>query len=106
MNFVRMSLVAAFLLGGVALVSPAKVEANPCCVPPPVKVNFCACDPCTGCKYDVCACVPACCACEAPCLIDRCTKPFGRVVLSYCFKSCNKRVDVVINRRGRVTVLD
>lgn len=80
-----------------------------CCTPPPpppVKVSWCVCDPCTGCKYPVSACVPACCQGVTPCL-DDCRKGIlGRKILTYKFPCCGHCVEVVLTKRGRTIVRD
>ena len=77
-----------------------------CCPPPPVQVDWCVVDPCTGCSHQVSACVPACCAGVTPCL-DGCRKGFlGRKILTYKFPCCDHCVDVVITKRGRTIVRD
>lgn len=97
-------------------------EADPCCAPAPVccapepvccpappadvQVKWCVVDPCTGCKYSVSACVPACCAGVEPCLDGSRKGIFGRKVLTYKFACCNHCVDVVITKRGRTIVRD
>lgn len=74
-----------------------------CCPPPPVEVSWCVVDPVTCCKYKVSACLPACCACQTPCLV-KCTKGFlGRKILTYKF-DCGECVEVVITMFGRVIV--
>jgi hypothetical protein len=88
---------------------PAPVCCEPapvCCPPPPAEVNWCVVDPCTGCSYNVSACVPACCAGTLPCL-DGCRKGmFGRKILTYKFACCDHCVDVVVTKRGRTIVRD
>lgn len=75
-----------------------------CCVPPPpVAVDLCVVDPCTCCTYKVTVCVPACCACEAPCLVGWKPGIFGRKVLTYKW-SCGHCVDVVITKHGKTIV--
>lgn len=99
-----------FLLLGQANVADAGVRcAQPvCCVPPPpppVEVAWCVEDPCTCCKYEVTACLPACCLCEVPCLAGWRTALLGRKILTYKFP-CGECVDVVITKHGKVTVRD
>lgn len=88
------------------------VQAADCCCapvaccpapPPPVKVSLCIKDPCTGCVYEECICVPACCAGETPCMTWR-KGLLGRKILTYTWTCCGHCVDVVITRGGRVTV--
>ena len=75
-----------------------------CAPPPPVHVSWCVKDPVTCCTYEVSACVPACCAGEAPCLVG-CRKGFfGRKILTYKFACCGHCVDVVITKHGRTIV--
>jgi hypothetical protein len=79
-----------------------------CCVPPPpppVEVTWCVEDPCTCCKYTVSACLPACCACQIPCLVDCRSGIFHRKILTYKFP-CGECVEVVITKHGKVTVRD
>jgi len=87
-------LTAAF--GNVAL---AGCDDCNCCPPPPVKMEFVAVDPCTGCEYPVCVCVPACCGDEAPCVTWR-NGIFGRRVATYTWKCCGFSFDVVVNHWG------
>ena len=113
-------------LGGVALVAlatiaPASASASDCCVtpapccepapvccppPPPVKVQLCVVDPCTGCTYSVSACVPACCANEVPCMAGWRNGIFGRKVLTYKWPGCGHCIEVVITKHGRTIVRD
>ncbi len=74
-----------------------------CCPPPPVKVPLCIQDPCTGCVTMECICVPACCACETPCMTWR-KGILGRKILTYKWACCGHCVEVVITKRGKVTV--
>ncbi len=75
---------------------------QPCAPPPPVMTELCVQDPCTGCTYKVCVCLPACCV-EAPCVTCR-PGIFGRKVLTYTWPCCGHSVDVVITKRGRTIV--
>ncbi len=88
---------------------PAPVCCAPapvCCPPPPVKVTWCVVDPCTCCKYQVEACVPACCAGVTPTYVG-CTPGFlGRKILTYKFECCGHCVDVVVTKHGRTIVRD
>lgn len=57
---------AALIMGGALfLTASGSVEAfghrRSCCEPPPQKVILQVCHPCTGCKYEVPVCIPACC---------------------------------------------
>ena len=74
-----------------------------CAPPPPVDVSWCVEDPCTGCKIHVSACLPACCACETPCLAGWRSGLLGRKILTYKFP-CGECVDVVITRHGKAIV--
>ncbi len=77
-----------------------------CCVPPPpppVEVTWCVVDPCTGCKYTVSACLPACCQCETPCLAGWQKGLLGRKILAYKF-ACGECVEVVITKHGKTIV--
>ena len=77
-----------------------------CCPPAPVEVTWCVTDPVTCCKYQVSACVPACCQGETPCLVG-CKKGFlGRKILTYKFPGCGHCVDVVVTKHGRTIVRD
>ncbi|GIW97003.1 MAG: hypothetical protein KatS3mg111_0336 [Pirellulaceae bacterium] len=76
-----------------------------CCPPPPVKVELCIVDPCTGCTYKECVCVPACCADQEPC-VDCRPGLFGRKVLTYTWPCCDHQVKVIITKHGRVIVRD
>ena len=71
-----------------------------------MEVKWCVKDPCTGCCYEVAACVPACCANIVPCLEDCKRGLFGRVILTYKFPCCDHCVDVVITKHGRTIVRD
>lgn len=76
----------------------------PVCPKPPVLVSWCVTDPCTCCKYEVSACVPAECACEIPCL-DSCRSGFlGRKILTYKWPGCDHCVEVVITKHGKTIV--
>jgi len=82
---------------------------DPCCTPcppPPVDVPLCVVDPCTGCAQEVCVTVPACCACETPCMVDCRPGCFGRTILTYKWASCDHCVDVVLTKHGRAIVRD
>jgi hypothetical protein len=83
--------------------APAPVCCPP---PPPVSVRWCVEDPCSCCKYEVSACVPACCAGTIPCLVDCRKGIFGRKVLTYKFPCCDHCVEVVITHFGRTIVRD
>jgi hypothetical protein len=73
-----------------------------CCPPPPKPVVFCLQDPC-GCTHKACVTVPACCACEQPCITWR-NGIFGRQIATLCWKCCDHEVKVTISRKGRVRV--
>ncbi|MGN6543476.1 MAG: hypothetical protein ACTHK7_00385 [Aureliella sp.] len=104
-------LVAALVVGNVADAGlhARKACCEPvCCVPPPpppVEVTWCVEDPCTCCKYTVSACLPACCACQVPCLVDCRPGICGRKILTYKFP-CGECVEVVITKHGRTIVRD
>lgn len=86
---------------------PAPTCCEPvCCPPPPVKVEFCAVDPVTCCKYPVTVCVPACCANELPCYAGCRSGFLGRKILTYKWPGCGHCVEVVITKFGRVIVRD
>ena len=75
------------------------------CPPPPQAVHLCVVDPCTHCSYEITACVPACCACETPCL-EECRKGIlGRKILTYKWP-CGHCIDVVITAHGKTIVRD
>ncbi|RMF38168.1 MAG: hypothetical protein D6753_16175 [Planctomycetota bacterium] len=76
-----------------------------CCPPPPVQVELCIVDPCTGCSYKECVCIPACCADEQPCVECR-PGLFGRKVLTYTWPCCGHQVKAIITKHGRVIVRD
>lgn len=100
------NLLAAFLLVAAGLsLAPEKAEAGHCstCKPAPVTTHLCVVDPCTHCTYDVCVCLPACCAHETPCMTWQ-KAAFGRKVLTYTWKCCGHQVDVLITKRGKVKV--
>lgn len=109
MNKTALMLLTMAVLSG-ALVTDKALAHDPCCdpvpvccPPPPVKVPLCIKDPCTGCVTMECICVPACCAGETPCMTWR--KGFlGRKILTYKWRCCGHCVEVVITKRGRVTV--
>ncbi len=100
---------ALSVMGQASLVSASHPGCQPvCCVPPPpppVEVSWCVEDPCTGCKYSVSACLPACCQCETPCLASWKHGVLGRKVLTYKFP-CGECVDVVITKHGKTIVRD
>ena len=68
---------------------------------------WCVQDPCDPCaKYEVTACVPACCAGEIPCLAGWRKGFLGRKVLAYEFPGCGHCVEVVITCLGKTIVRD
>lgn len=91
------------------LATAAPVEARgrccqPCCVPPPpVEITLQLIDPCTCCPVEVCVCIPACCADEAPCIKWR-NGLFGRRVADVSWKCCKHKAKVIVNKCGEVTV--
>lgn len=91
------------LVGGLSQAST--LNAGDCCKPacecppPPVSVSWCAEDPCNCCKYNVSACLPACCKDQVPCLAGWRHGIFGRKVLTYKFP-CGECVEVVITIHG------
>jgi hypothetical protein len=106
-GLLSLGLLAVMSLGnvadaGVCCAKPVCCEPPP---PPPVEVTWCVEDPCTCCKYTVSACLPACCACQVPCLVDCRTGIFHRKILTYKFP-CGECVEVVITKHGKVTVRD
>ncbi len=113
---IRALLLGSFLVAGLCVAgnsasasdycapTPVCAPAPVCCVtPPPVEVAVCVVDPCTGCTYKVCVCVPACCACEVPCMAGWKSGIFGRKVLTYKW-ACGHCVDVVITKHGKTIV--
>ncbi|MFO0965208.1 MAG: hypothetical protein U0793_06440 [Gemmataceae bacterium] len=55
----------------------------PCPPPPPQQIILSVCHPCTGCKYDVPVCIPACVA-GAPCVhFERTLIGHGRTVFDW-----------------------
>jgi hypothetical protein len=72
---------------------------NACCSAP-VEVTWCVTDPCTGCCHTVCACLPACCDCQTPCMVSWRKGLLGRKILCYEFP-CGECVEVVIPRIGK-----
>jgi hypothetical protein len=84
--------------------APVCPAPAPVCPPPPVEVTWCVVDPCTGCQYEVSACVPACCAGVTPCLAGCKDGLLGRKILTYKFECCNHCVDVVVTKHGRTIV--
>lgn len=103
-------LLVAAVLGCLSITSTASAcdccPTKVCCAPPPpVEVTWCVVDPCNGCKYEVSACLPACCKCETPCLAGWKPGLLGRKVLSYKFE-CGECVEVVITKHGRTIVRD
>ena len=93
------------LFGQVPVADAGECCAAPvCCAPPPpVEVCWCVEDPCTCCKYEVSACLPACCQCQTPCLAGWRSGFLGRKILTYKFP-CGECVEVVITRHGKATV--
>ncbi len=82
----------------------------PCCCPPvwcppppPICTTICVQDPCTGCSYNVCIYVPACCVDQAPVVQWR-NGLLGRRVAMVCWPCCDKRVKVVVTLLGHVRV--
>lgn len=102
----RVLCAAAVLAGGLAFTAPADAGHACCqpCPPPPVEMNLCVVDPCTGCSTMVCVCVPACCGLEAPVLACCKNGLFGRKVLTYKWCNCGHEVDVVLKRNGTARV--
>ncbi|OUW87372.1 MAG: hypothetical protein CBD74_01800 [Saprospirales bacterium TMED214] len=85
---------------------PVCCEPVCCEPPPPVAVTWCIEDPCTGCSYEVTACVPPCCAEAAPALVCCRLGVFGRKILTFSFGDCDYTADVVITAHGRTIVRD
>jgi hypothetical protein len=57
--------------------------APPCPPPPPIQVILEVCHPCTGCKYEVPVCVPACCT-DTPCVhFERTLIGYGKTVFEW-----------------------
>lgn len=107
-NLFRIAILAASVSAGLGQANVASaVDCCPkpvCCVPPPpVCVVWCVEDPCTCCKYTVSACLPACCQCETPCLVDWRPGLLGRKILTYKFP-CGECVEVVITKHGKTIV--
>ncbi len=111
----QVMIAAAFVFAVMAIAAPAQAghHGASCCAPepvccvkpaPPVNVTICVQDPCTCCTYEVQVCVPAECACEAPCLAGTRSGIFGRKILTYKWPCCGYCVDVVITKHGRVIV--
>ncbi|MDG1873429.1 MAG: hypothetical protein P8J27_05935 [Mariniblastus sp.] len=75
-----------------------------CCTPPPVPTMFCLEDPC-GCPHEACIKVPACCAGEQPCITWR-QGLLNRQIATLCWESCDHKVKVIVNGRGKVRVRD
>ena len=112
----------AMIVAATAMMAPAQAglfghhgAAADCCAPtceqvcclkpaPPVEVTICVKDPVTCCTYEVKVCVPAECACEAPCLESCRSGLFGRKILTYKWPCCGYCVEVVITKHGRVIV--
>jgi len=112
----------AMIVAAMAMMAPAQAglfghrgAAADCCAPaceqvccvkpaPPVEVTLCVKDPVTCCTYEVKVCVPAECACEAPCLESCRSGLFGRKILTYKWACCDHCVEVVITKHGRVIV--
>jgi hypothetical protein len=89
-----------------APVVPVCAPEPVCCIPapPPVNVTICVKDPVTCCVYQVEVCVPAECACEAPCLESCRPGILGRKVLTYSWPCCGHCVEVVITKHGKTIV--
>ena len=68
---IRKILPALILVAGALVIGPAPSSANGRCrdCAPPINVVLKVCHPCTGCKYDVKVCIPACCT-DTPCVSD------------------------------------
>lgn len=80
---------AALVVAGAGLLtSNSATDAHgrhrdPCPPPPPVTVILPVCHPCTGCRYDVPVCIPACCV-GAPCVrFERTLIGAGRTVYEW-----------------------
>jgi hypothetical protein len=57
--------------------------APACPPPPPIKLVLEVCHPCTGCKYEVPVCVPACCT-DVPCVhFERTLIGYGKTVFEW-----------------------
>lgn len=84
--------------------SPCGVVVE-CCIPapPPVAIDLCVVDPCTGKSGTFRVCVPAECACEKPCLVGWKRGFLGRKVLTYKWP-CGYCLEVVITPFGRVII--
>ncbi len=126
MKLFQMVVAVASIVAAMAVVTPAQAglfghhgAAADCCAPacepvcepvccekpaPPVEVTLCVKDPVTCCTYEVKVCVPAECACEAPCLVSCRSGLFGRKILTYKWACCDHCVDIVITKHGRVIV--
>lgn len=70
---IHMVLAGLLLVIGALVMCPAEGDASGrscrdrCPPPPPIHVVLEVCHPCTGCKYDVMVCIPACCT-DVPCV--------------------------------------
>ncbi|MEM9586286.1 MAG: hypothetical protein AAGA03_03315 [Planctomycetota bacterium] len=114
MNSVKRLVMAMLCVAALSMAFASTASAGDCCAPepvccepcppPPVTVDLCVVDPVTCCKYPVKVCVPAECACEAPCYVG-CKRGFlGRKILTYKWPCCGHCVEVVITKFGRVIV--
>jgi hypothetical protein len=124
MKLFQAALAVAVIVVAAAMHSPAQAGlfghhrgAADCCAPicppepvcclkpaPPVNVTICVKDPVTCCVYEVDVCVPAECACEAPCLQSCRPGLLGRKILTYTWPCCGHCVEVVITKHGRTIV--
>jgi len=123
MKRLQVILAVSMVMVGLAMMSPAQAgllghgAAAGCCAPvcapepvccvkpaPPVNVTICVKDPVTCCTYEVEVCVPAQCACEAPCLESCRPGIFGRKILTYKWPCCGHCVEVVITKHGKTIV--
>jgi hypothetical protein len=74
-----------------------------CPPPPPLKLVLEVCHPCTGCKYEVPVCVPACCVGE-PCVrFERTLIGYGKTVFEW---QCGHRVVVRYPHAGGYRVIE
>jgi len=75
----------------------------PCPPPPPVKIILEVCHPCTGCKYEVPVCIPACCIGE-PCVhFEKTLIGYGKTVFEW---KCGHTVIVRFPHSGGYRVIE
>ena len=78
-----MTLACGICLAGLSSEADAFGRRDCCPPPPPIEVVLQVCHPCTGCKYDVHVCVPACCV-DTPCVhFEKTLIGYGKTVFEW-----------------------